>query len=79
MLKVWQIILCIVFGLGAVVFGAECVSTTAQFLAIKMGMSEALVGLTIVAIGTESARTCDKYSCLNEGRERACTWKYCWL
>lgn len=51
-LKIWQIILCIVVGLGAVVFGAECVSTTAQYLAIKMGMSEALVGLTIVAIGT---------------------------
>ena len=51
-LKVWQIILCLVFGLAAVVFGGECVSTTAQFLAIKMGMSEALVGLTIVAFGT---------------------------
>lgn len=51
-LKVWQIVLCIIFGLGAVVFGAECVSSTAQFLAIKLGMSESLVGLTIVAIGT---------------------------
>ena len=51
-LKVWQIILCLIFGLAAVVFGGECVSTTAQFLAIKMGMSEALVGLTIVAFGT---------------------------
>ena len=51
-LKVWQIILYVVIGLAAVVFGGECVSTTAQFLAIKMGMSEALVGLTIVAVGT---------------------------
>lgn len=51
-MKIWQIILCVVFGLAAVVFGGECVSTTAQFLAIKMGMSEALVGLTIVAVGT---------------------------
>ena len=51
-LKAWQIILCLVFGMAAVVFGGECVSTTAQFLAIKMGMSEALVGLTIVAFGT---------------------------
>jgi cation:H+ antiporter len=51
-LKVWQIILYLTLGLGAVVFGGECVSTTAQFLAIKMGMSEALVGLTIVAFGT---------------------------
>jgi len=51
-MKIWQIILCLVFGAAAVVFGGECVSTTAQFLAIKMGMSEALVGLTIVAVGT---------------------------
>lgn len=51
-MKIWQIALCLVFGLAAVVFGGECVSTTAQFLAIKMGMSEALVGLTIVAVGT---------------------------
>lgn len=51
-LKIWQIILYVVVGLAAVVFGGECVSTTAQFLAIKMGMSEALVGLTIVAVGT---------------------------
>ena len=51
-LKVWQIVSFILFGLGAVVFGAECVSTTAQFLALKIGMSEALVGLTVVAVGT---------------------------
>ena len=51
-LKVWQIILFIVGGIAAVVFGGECVSTTAKFLAIQMGMSEALVGLTVVAVGT---------------------------
>ena len=51
-LKVWQIIVYFIVGLAAIVFGGECVSSTAQFLAIKMGMSEALVGLTIVAFGT---------------------------
>ncbi len=51
-LKIWEIVAYILFGLGAVVFGAECVSTTAQFLALKIGMSEALVGLTVVAVGT---------------------------
>ena len=51
-LKGWQIALCLIFGLGAVVFGGECVSSTAKFLAIKAGMSEALVGLTVVAMGT---------------------------
>lgn len=51
-LKTWQIILCLLIGPFAIVLGAEFVSTTAQFLALKMGMSEALVGLTIVAVGT---------------------------
>lgn len=51
-LKIWQIIIYVVFGLAAVVFGGECVSSTAKYLAVKMGMSEALVGLTIVAVGT---------------------------
>ena len=51
-LKIWQIILYLTLGLGAVVFGGECVASTAEYLALKMGMSEALVGLTIVALGT---------------------------
>ena len=51
-LKVWQIILYLVLGLAAVVFGGECVCSTSQFIALKLGMSEALVGLTIVAVGT---------------------------
>ncbi len=52
MLKNWQIVIFIILGLAGVIFGAECVSTTAQFLALKIGMSEALVGITVVAIGT---------------------------
>ena len=51
-LKIWQIIVYLVLGLGAVVFGGECVASTAEYLALQMGMSEALVGLTIVALGT---------------------------
>lgn len=51
-LKIWQIIIYIILGLGAVVFGSECVASTAKYLALRAGMSEALVGLTIVAIGT---------------------------
>ncbi len=51
-LKVWQMILCIILGLGAVIFGGECVSSTAVFLAKQAGMSDALIGLTIVAMST---------------------------
>ena len=51
-LKVWQIIIFLIVGLAAVIFGGECVSTTAKYLALQLGMSEALVGLTVVAVGT---------------------------
>lgn len=51
-LKIWQILIYIIFGLAAVIFGGECVSSTAKFLAIKAGMSDTLVGLTVVAVGT---------------------------
>ena len=51
-LKVWQVILYITLGLASVIFGGECVSSTAKYLAIQSGMSETLVGLTIVAVGT---------------------------
>ena len=51
-MSVWKIVLYLILGLSAVVFGGECVATTAEYLAIMMGMSEALVGLTIVAFGT---------------------------
>ena len=50
--KFWQILLYILIGGGLVVFGGECVATTAEFLAIQMGMSEALVGITVVSFGT---------------------------
>lgn len=51
-MKVWMIIISLILGLGAVVFGGECVSSSAQFLAAKAGMSDSLIGITIVALGT---------------------------
>lgn len=50
--KTWFLIVNLLIGLAGVVFGGECVSSTAKFLALKIGMSEMLVGVTIVAIGT---------------------------
>ena len=50
--KVWQIVLLLIGGISMVVLGGEFASTTATSLAISFGMSEALVGLTILAVGT---------------------------
>ena len=48
----WRITLYIIFGLGGVVGGGELVSISSKFLALAAGMSDALVGLTVVALGT---------------------------
>lgn len=45
-------ILFIVFGLIAIIIGGQLVVNSARVLALAWGMSETLVGLTIVAIGT---------------------------
>ena len=41
-----------IIGLAAIIYGGDLVVDKASFIAKKLGMSEALVGLTIVAVGT---------------------------
>lgn len=52
LLPLWKSILYVVFGLAAVVFGGDMVVDNASMIAKAWGMSDTLVGLTIVAIGT---------------------------
>lgn len=42
----------VLVGLAAIIFGGDLVVDSASSIAIELGMSEALVGLTIVAVGT---------------------------
>lgn len=51
-IPVWKCVLYIVIGLAAIVGGGQLVVENAKSLALAWGMSETLVGLTIVAIGT---------------------------
>ena len=48
----WLIIILGILGLGAVVWGGDLVVNSASAIAMQLGMSENLVGLTIVGIGT---------------------------
>ena len=48
----WLTIILGILGLGAVVWGGDLVVNSASAIAIQLGMSENLVGLTIVGIGT---------------------------
>ena len=50
--KMSKNIICLILGLLGIVIGGDFVVFGAQNFAIKVGMSEILVGLTIVAIGT---------------------------
>lgn len=49
-LKVWQIILCIAFGVGALIVGGNWLVDGASGIAARMGVSESLAGLTLVAV-----------------------------
>lgn len=51
-MKTWQICLGIAFGLAAIVWGGDLAVDGASGLARVFGLSEAFIGLTIVAIGT---------------------------
>lgn len=48
----WLVIILAIIGLGAVIFGGTCVVDSASYIASRLGMSNNLIGLTIVAVGT---------------------------
>lgn len=50
--KWWLSLIFIAGGLAGVIFGGDLVVDSASKIAVNLGMSEALVGLTIVAVGT---------------------------
>lgn len=51
-LKLWKCILFTILGLAGIVVGGQFVVDSASKIATNFGMSETLVGLTIVAVGT---------------------------
>lgn len=51
-MKIWKAALFIVGGLGALVGGAQLIVPSATRIAESMGISQAIIGLTIIALGT---------------------------
>ncbi len=49
---IWKSIILSIVGLAGIIFGGDLVVDNASLIAIELGMSEVLVGLTIVAVGT---------------------------
>lgn len=50
--KAWFLVIILLVGLALVVFGSNLVVDSAKFLAEKMGISERVIGLTVIALGT---------------------------
>ena len=51
-INVWVSSIFTVLGLAMIIFGGELVVDSASSISLQLGMSESLVGLTIVAVGT---------------------------
>lgn len=51
-LPTWKAVVCVVAGLIGLVVGGELIVKSAVDIALRSGLSEAIVGLTIVALGT---------------------------
>ncbi len=51
-MPLWRCLLLIVLGVGLIIAGGQCVVQSAKKIALAFGMTETLVGLTIVALGT---------------------------
>jgi len=51
-LPVWKSLVFIVFGMAMIIFGSEFAVSSATSLAKQAGLSDAFIGLTIVALGT---------------------------
>lgn len=49
---VWQLVLFLVVGAVAIIFGGNVTVEAAKAIALQLGMSENLIGLTVVAVGT---------------------------
>lgn len=50
--NIWQIILLMIFGFGLLILGSNLFVDGAVAIAVKLGVSQAVIGLTIVALGT---------------------------
>lgn len=51
-IPIWKSVVFIVFGMAMIIFGSEFAVSSATSLAQRMGVGDAFIGLTIVALGT---------------------------
>ena len=63
-------IILIIVGLAGIIIGGDVVVDSASYIAITLGMSETLVGLTIVAIGTSLPELVTSLTALKKGENQ---------
>ena len=65
--KLWLSIVFVIIGLAGIIIGGDLVVDEASFIAGKLGMSDLLVGLTIVAVGTSLPELVTSVVAANKG------------
>ena len=69
-LKNYGFIIFMLIGLAGIIIGGDLVVDSASAIAIALGMSETLVGLTIVAIGTSLPELVTSITALKKGENQ---------
>ena len=66
-LSITKALVYIIIGIVGIIIGAELVKDSASFIGLKLGLSQALVTLTIVAIGTSLPELATSITALKKG------------
>ena len=72
----WKLLLATVLGLLLVVWGSDVTVDAATAIARVLGISERVIGLTVVALGTSLPELFTSVSAATEGKSRYCDRKY---
>ena len=69
----------LILGLVGLIFGGNWIVTSASQIALKLGMSQSLIGLTIVAVGTSLPELATSAMAAYKKKCGYCRWKCCGL
>lgn len=72
----WKLLLATILGLLLVVWGSDVTVDAAKAIARGLGISERVIGLTVVALGTSLPGAVHLGVCSTEGKSRYCDRKY---
>jgi len=66
-MPLWKALIYTALGLGMIVAGSNCAVDSASVIAVEFGMSDRLIGLTVVALGTSLPELCTSVAAAKKG------------